>query len=83
MPLDATAAAALATVLADQQDAMLLAGGLDPARVALAHASALAYYTPFFTALYASIVANAVVSPLGTPPMSNGGGAVGGTGKVL
>lgn len=85
MPLDATAAAAAAAAIVTATiDPFLVEMVVAyPAQAATMRAQSLASYTSLITIIYASIVANAVVSPLGVPPLSNGAGAVGGTGKVL
>ena len=76
MALDATAAASVATSFIASQTQL---AAMPPPAVALLQAS----LTDLITAIFAGIVANAVVSPVGVPPMSNGAGAVAGTGKVL
>lgn len=76
MALDATVAAATANLVAD--DWIATVPSCAPYRAAI-----VANYTLLFTRLFTAITANAVVSPVGVPPMSNGAGAVAGTGKVL
>jgi hypothetical protein len=85
MPLNAAAAAAAAQVMADDWETKTLANNptLTPVWMGIYKPQVLANYTTLFTTLFSAIVANAVVSPLGVPPMSTSTGPVGGTGKIL
>lgn len=69
---DAAADAALETYISS----------LSPAPSADQKAAVRTNLQPLIRALYAGIVANAVVSPAGTIPMNVGGSLVGGFGKI-
>lgn len=72
MALDTTAAATCANSIAD---ALGFTGSAKIAQVAV--------YTAIVGAIFDQLKTSAVVSPAGVPPMSNAGGTVGGTGKIL
>ena len=83
MPLDAAAAAALTETIYALPLNAAWAANMTALGMPEAVAESKAYMTALYTAIFAAIVANAVVSPVGVPPMSNSGGPVAGTGRIV